>query len=169
MNELRIYPDPVLRGKAKKVENFDSQRIEYITNIMENIIKEYKAIGLAAPQIGILEQIIVIDSGTEYIKLINPELIETKDKEVLEEGCLCLPDIEIAIERAKFVVVKGIDQYGEKKIIEANDLVARALQHEIEHLNGILIIDKLPPVERVKFDMEWKGGEYEKRNPSRVL
>lgn len=169
MNELRIYPDPVLRNKAKRVENFSFERINYITKIMEKIMKEHKAIGLAAPQIGILEQIVVVDADDGYIKLINPEIIEYRGETTMEEGCLSFPGVEIEITRPDFVAAKGIDEYGERKIIEANDLVARVLLHEIDHLNGVLIIDKLTPAERIKFHMQWRREEYEKRNPSRVL
>lgn len=169
MNELKIYPDPVLRDKARRVENLCTERIEYIIKIMEKIIIEHKAVGLAAPQIGVLEQIIVVDSGNGYIKLINPEIIDHKGEEAMEEGCLSFPEVEIEIRRPNFVIVKGINEHGKKKTIEANDLVARAILHEIDHLNGVLIIDSLSPIERIKFDMNWRRGEYEKRHPSRIL
>ncbi|MBI4722249.1 MAG: peptide deformylase [Candidatus Stahlbacteria bacterium] len=168
MNRLRIYPDPALRTNAKRVEDFDTRRLDYIIGMMEKIIKEHKAAGLAANQIGVIEQIIII-SVEEEIILINPEIIEYKGKETKEEGCISLPETDVEIERSTFVVVKGVDERGERKIIEANDLVARALLHEIDHLNGVLIIDKLSPIKRVQFDMQWKRGENEKGNSSRVF
>ncbi|MCK4307423.1 peptide deformylase [candidate division WOR-3 bacterium] len=169
MNELRIYPDPVLRDKAKLVEDFDSERLDYITKIMKKVIEEQEAVGLAAPQIGVLERIVVVNVDNEPMELINPEIVEYKGKDTIEEGCLSLPGVEIPIERPNFVIVKGFNADGEKKIIEASDLLAKVFQHEIDHLNGVLIIDKLSPIDRVKFDIDWKGGEYEKKHPSTVL
>ncbi len=168
MNELRIYPNPVLRDKSKLVENFKEERLVYITDIMKKIIEENVAIGLAAPQIGVLERIIVVNVDNEPMEVINPEIIEYKGKDTIEEGCLCLPEVEISVERPSFVVVKGFNTNGEKMVIKASDLLAKVFQHEIDHLNGVLIIDKLSPIERIKFDMDWKRGKYEKRHSSKI-
>ncbi|MDI6839609.1 MAG: peptide deformylase [bacterium] len=169
MNELRIYPDPILRNKAREIKDFDPEKLQYVIQIMEEVIKEHEAVGIAAPQIGILEQIILANRGDGCISIINPKIVESKGNDILEEGCLSLPGVGIEITRPNFVVIKGIDEYGKEKIIQATDLLARVLQHEIDHLNGILIIDKLSPVERVKFDIGWRRREYEKRPPSRIL
>ncbi len=169
MNELRIYPAPVLRDKSKPVEDFDSERLDYITRIMKKVIEEQVAVGLAAPQIGVLERIVVVNVNAAPMELINPEIVEYKGKDTIEEGCLSLPGVEIPIERPNFVIVRGFNTEGEKKIIEASDLLAKVFQHEIDHLNGVLIIDKLSPINRVKFDIDWKRGEYEKKHPSTVL
>jgi len=169
MNEIRIYPDPVLRDKSKPVENFESDRLRYTTDIMKKTMEEQDAVGLAAPQIGVLERIVIVNIGDGPIELINPEITEQGGKDILEEGCLSLPGVEFPIERPNFVIVQGLNVDGERKIIEATDLLAKVFQHEIDHLNGVLIIDKLSPVERVKFDMDWERGKYEKGHPSTVL
>jgi peptide deformylase len=159
MSKLRIYPDPALRDKAQAIDNFSPDRMNHIVKIMdgmERVIAENEAVGLAANQIGVLEQIIVVTSENGHIRIINPQIIEQQGKDVMIEGCLSIPEIEVEVPRSSFVVVKGIDEHGDEKIIEATDLLARALQHEIDHLHGILIVDKMPPADRVKFEMNWK-------------
>ncbi len=169
MPELRIYPDPILRDKALLVKDFDSEKLSYAIKLMQNILKEQEAVGIAAPQIGILEQIVVAYVEEEILALINPRVVEYKGEDTLEEGCLSLPGVEFEIKRPNFVVVGGFDEQGKEKTIEATNLLARVFQHEIDHLKGVLIIDKLNPTERIKFDMQWERGEYEKKHPSKIL
>jgi len=169
MTNLRIYPDPILRDKALLIEDFDSDRLHYVVQLMANVIKEREAVGIAAPQLGILEQIVLANVEKESVSLINPNIIDQRGNDTLEEGCLSIPGVEIEITRPNFVVVEGFDEQGQKKVIETTNLLAIVIQHEIDHLHGILIIDKLNPVDRVRFDISWRRGEYEKGHPSRVL
>ena len=166
---IRIYPDPVLREKAKEIKEFDTEHLDYIIQIMENIIKKYDAVGLAANQLGIMEQLIVTNVDNNPLIVINPQIVSARGEENLEEGCLSLPGIEFTITHHKFITVKGSNKYSEPQTIEADGLLAKVLEHEIDHLNGILIIDKLKPAERLDFEMQWKRGDYEKKHPSRVL
>jgi peptide deformylase len=159
MSKLRIYPDPALRNKAQVIDDFSPDKTDHLIKIMdgmERVIAENEAVGLAANQIGVLEQIVVAISEDGCVRIVNPQIVEQEGKEVMIEGCLSVPETEVEIPRSAFVVVKGVDEHGNEKIIEATDLLARALQHEIDHLNGILIIDKMPPTDRVKFEMNWK-------------
>ena len=166
---IRIYPDPVLREKAKEIKEFDTEHLDYIITAMQEVIKKHDAVGLAANQIGIMEQLIVINVGNGSTAIINPEIITKDGEEQQEEGCLSLPGVEFEMLHPKFMLVKGFDKYGEPQNIEATGLLAKVLEHEIDHLNGILIIDKLSPSERLDFEIKWKRGDYEKKAPSRVL
>ena len=108
-----------------------------------------RGIGLAASQVGINRQLAVIDVGDKrLIKLINPKVVESNGAEIMEEGCLSIPNVYIHIKRARRVKIKSIDENGREYNLEATGLLARALLHEIDHLNGRLIIDYLNPIKR---------------------
>jgi len=160
--ELRIYPDPVLRGKASPVKNIDDKIRKLIADMAETMYAS-EGVGLAAPQIGSLSQIVTVDIGEGLISLINPRIVEYEGKDVMEEGCLSLPDIRLEVERYKRVLVEGVDDDGKEVSIEAEDLLARVFQHEIDHLQGILIIDKIPPVQRQLIRSKLKKLEKETR------
>ena len=110
---------------------------------MMETMYENDGVGLAAPQIGILRQLIVIDIGDGPIKLINPEITEKDGEEIDVEGCLSVPRRAGTVSRPEWVKVKYLDEFGEEKIVEASGLLARAFCHEIDHLNGILFTDKM--------------------------
>jgi len=108
-----------------------------------------KGVGLAAPQIGVLKRAIVVDAGEGLIELINPEILETSGKETDLEGCLSIPGVLGEVERAADVVVRGLNREGREVKVEANGFCARALQHEIDHLDGILFIDRAVKIRKV--------------------
>ena len=142
--KIRKVGDPVLRSKAKEVVKLNAQVIDLLDNMAETMYKAPGA-GLAAPQVGVLQRIIVVDVNDEngLIELINPEIIRTSEEQtVLEEGCLSIPAAAYNVIRARQVKVKGLDRKGREVIIEAEGYLARALQHEIDHLDGVLLIDK---------------------------
>ncbi len=142
--KIRKVGDPVLRSKAKEVVKLNAQVIDLLDNMAETMYKAPGA-GLAAPQVGVLQRIIVVDVNDEngLIELINPEIIRTSEEQtVLEEGCLSIPGAAYNVIRARQVKVKGLDRKGQEIIIEAEGYLARALQHEIDHLDGVLLIDK---------------------------
>ncbi|MCG8515119.1 MAG: peptide deformylase [Halanaerobiales bacterium] len=142
--KIRKVGDPVLRSKAKEVVKLNAQVIDLLDNMAETMYKAPGA-GLAAPQVGVLQRIIVVDVNDEngLIELINPEIIRTSEEQtVLEEGCLSIPGAAYNVIRARQVKVKGLDRKGREIIIEAEGYLARALQHEIDHLDGVLLIDK---------------------------
>jgi len=151
MKKLRIrhLGDPVLHKKARRVEKITSRTRETVQAMWETMY-EADGVGLAAPQVGILRRIIVIDTREENEKyaLINPEIVWTnEEKTVLSEGCLSLPGVEGEVLRPSKVRVVASDPDGRKIEIIGTNLLAKALQHEIDHLNGILFIDRVSPEE----------------------
>ncbi len=154
MLNLRIYPDPVLRQKCEEVN--PEGDLNLIFERMEEIMKEKEGVGFSAPQIGILKRLIVVKMNDEFIRLVNPEIIEGEGEEICEEGCLSLPDVYLEIKRYQRVKVRGFTPEGVEREIIAEGLSARAFQHEIDHLNGILIIDRIPTEEKIDILMTYK-------------
>ena len=140
--KVRLYGDSVLRKKCQEVEEINKKIRELLDNMAETMYRN-KGVGLAAPQVGVLKRAIVVDIGEGLTALANPKILWRQGKEIAPEGCLSLPGIFLDIKRSQEVVVEGIDKDGETQQIGAADLFARALQHEIDHLNGILIIDHI--------------------------
>lgn len=133
--------DAMLRKRSKEVPKITPNVLKLIDNMLETMY-EANGVGLAAPQVGVLKRVIVIDVGEGPVKLINPEVIASSGSQTDPEGCLSCPGMAGDVKRAKKVTVKGLLPSGEETIIEAEEFFARALQHEIDHLNGILFIDK---------------------------
>ena len=140
---LRLYGDSILKRKSKEIEKMDKD-IERLIYNMSKIMYKNKGIGLAAPQVGILKKVIIADIGEGLVSFVNPKLLWKQGKEFMSEGCLSFPGINFAIKRSKEVIMEGIDKKGEFVQIGAQNLFARVLQHEIDHLDGILIIDRVP-------------------------
>ncbi len=143
---LRILtdPDPVLRKKCVEVIDPKDAFIQRLISNMHDSLEKYKGIGLAAPQLGVNKRVILVKLWREEYILINPRLTSvSREKEMGEEGCLSLPGVFLNLERSKRVRVKALDQNGKKVRIKAKGLLARVLQHEIDHLDGILIKDRL--------------------------
>ncbi|MCC5911968.1 MAG: peptide deformylase [Clostridiaceae bacterium] len=139
---IRKDNDPILRKVSKPAEKIDS-KIHILLDDMTETMHHADGVGLAAPQIGILKRAIVIDIGEGLIELINPEIIEQSGKQCDVEGCLSLPGESGNVVRPEKVVVKGLNRKGDEVTVEAWDLLARVLCHEIDHLNGILFTDKI--------------------------
>ncbi len=147
--ELRVNEDPVLRRKSVEVRKFDFSLSSLTENMFETMYESH-GIGLAAPQIGILQRIIVIDieevdPDFPPLALVNPKITEFSGEELGEEGCLSLPDFRAIVRRATEVSVDAKSIDGKSVIFSAQGLMARVLQHEIDHLDGILITDRLLP------------------------
>lgn len=138
--QLKIYPDSVLRQKAYPVLKINGDLHDLIEN-MAGIMYENEGIGLAAPQAGVLKRIIITDIGEGLQVLINPIILFTDREGWLEEGCLSLPDVRVNIYRKQTILVTGIDATEKLVELEADDLLARVIQHEMDHLNGVLITD----------------------------
>lgn len=139
--------DPVLRETAKPVKAINDSILRLLDNLRDTL-HEYDGVGLAAPQIGVSKRVIVVDNGEEYYELINPEIIKSEGREKAIEGCLSIPHLNGKVKRAARVTVKGLNREGEEQYIEANGLLARAFQHEIDHLDGILFVDRAEWVAR---------------------
>lgn len=141
LRNIRINEDPILRKISKVVKNID-ERTQILIDDMLDTMYESNGVGLAAPQVGILKRVVVIDIGDGPIILINPEIVETNGEVKDVEGCLSLPGKQGNVIRPKYVKVKAEDRDGNSIEIQGDDLLARALCHEIDHLNGILYTDK---------------------------
>ena len=146
IRNLRYEDDEILRKKSREVEVIDDKIKELARDMMDTMHK-YDGVGLAAPQVGILKRVIVIDlyeKDTQYT-IINPEIISEKGEQCVDEGCLSFPNKFGKVKRPKEVVVVGLDLDGKKIKIKAKDLLAQALAHEIDHLNGIVFTTRVEP------------------------
>ena len=146
------YPDPVLAKKGAAVTEFGPELAQFVEEMWASMYAA-RGIGLAAPQIGVSKRITVIDVSfkeqpDEKLVLINPEIVEREGKQFEEEGCLSLPEIREKVQRAARVKVRAQDVNGTFFEAEGEDLLARAMQHEIDHLDGVLFIDRLSPLKR---------------------
>ncbi|MBD7910397.1 MULTISPECIES: peptide deformylase [Clostridium] len=144
IRNIRINGDEILRKKSKKVDKIDKRLLELINDMIETMYKA-DGVGLAAPQVGILKRLFVIDvyDGEGPMVFINPEILETKGTQDGEEGCLSVPGVNENVVRPNYVKVKAINEKGEEFILEGEELLARAICHENEHLDGVLFIDHL--------------------------
>ncbi|HOP53378.1 MAG: peptide deformylase [Bacillota bacterium] len=143
---IRKVGDDVLRQVAKPVDKITKKRKKLIKDMIETMY-DADGIGLAAPQIGVSERIIVVDVGEGPFALINPEIKEASGSEIDVEGCLSIPGVRNYVKRNANVVVDALDEDGKPVRIDAEGLLARCLQHEIDHLNGVLFTDKIEQVE----------------------
>ncbi|WP_125153790.1 peptide deformylase [Clostridium rectalis] len=148
IRNVRKYGDELLRKKSRKVEKIDERILTLLDDMLETMY-ENNGVGLAGPQVGILKRLVVIDIGQGPIFLINPEIVETHGAYIDEEGCLSIPGEQGAVERPYKVKVKALNRKGEEVILEGEELLARAFCHEIDHLNGILFVDKIIESEEV--------------------
>lgn len=164
------YPNPILRQKSTKVESFDESLHTLLDDMYETMI-ESGGVGLAAIQVGIAKQILVInlprdEDKQQYkedlLEVINPTFLTQEDDIEWEEGCLSVPEFYENVKRFNKVSIAYKDRFGNDKILQAEGFLAVALQHEIDHLNGILFVDKLPILRRKKFEKELKKLKNQK-------
>ena len=148
---IRTLPDPVLKQKAKRVRTIDGSIKKLIGAMIETMHSEPGRVGLAAPQIGVPLRVIVIGIPEEEdIAIINPEIVRRRGERLIDEGCLSVPGYLGQIKRAESITVKGRDQDGKEIRIKAEGLLAQALEHEIDHLNGVLYLDHLESLEQLR-------------------
>lgn len=147
--QVVVTPEEVLRNRAVPVKNINAGVIRVLDN-MRDTMYAFDGVGLAAPQIGVSKRMIVIDTGNNLIELINPNITSMEGEQIGSEGCLSLPGVVGLVSRAQKVCVTGLNRNGEEVEIEASDLLARAFQHEIDHLDGILFTDKATEIRREK-------------------
>lgn len=146
--EIRKFGDPVLRERAPETERVTELHRRLIADMLETM-REAPGVGLAAPQVGVLERIFVWEVEEAHGAIVNPVVVERSSEKVEEEeGCLSLPGLYYPVERAEKMVVSGLDADGEPMKLEAEGLLARVCQHEIDHLDGVLFIDRLGPDDR---------------------
>ena len=141
---IRRFGDPVLKSRAARVDRFDDALLDQIDR-MASLMHDALGIGLAAPQIGVSQQLLVYRVGPDgpVVTLVNPEIEWTSDDgECAEEGCLSIPGILVDVDRPVHVRVRAQDETGDARVVEASGLEARVIQHEMDHLNGVLILDR---------------------------
>lgn len=158
--EIRKYPEDVLKKKALPVTTYDDALQTLIDDMVETMYAA-PGVGLAAPQVGVSRRLAVIDISSKdnavpLIVLINPVIMESEGSVEFEEGCLSLPDYTAQIKRAERLFVKALDRHGNETEFEAEGLLAIALQHEIDHLDGLLLIDRISPLKREFFKKRHK-------------
>lgn len=144
IRNIRKKGEEVLRKKSKIVENIDNRTLTLIEDMIDTMY-EADGVGLAAPQVGILKRIFVIDvyDGEGTRVFINPEILESSGSQIGEEGCLSAPGEFGEVERPNYVKVKALNENGEEFVLEAQELLARAIFHEYDHLDGIIFLDKV--------------------------
>ena len=150
--QIRQYPDPILRMEAREVDEID-ESVTGLVERMRGLMSEARGVGLAAPQLGILRRVLVYQTGEEepFVALVNPRVVEAGDESVGDdEGCLSLgaATVIVEVERPSTIVVEARTPEGEELRIEAEGLEARVIQHEIDHLDGVLILDRTSPEQR---------------------
>jgi peptide deformylase len=145
---IRTYGDPVLKTKAAAVADIDGKVARLVDDMFDTLYTSDAGIGLAAPQIGVQKQIFVWDMDDEPMVVINPEIVESSGEWVYDEGCLSIPGLYVEMVRPKVVLMRGLDLDGNTVEIEADELAARLFQHELDHLNGVLMFDRMTPDQR---------------------
>lgn len=159
VRKIRILPDAVLRQKARKVPKIDKSIQRLIDDMIETM-RSVSGVGLAAPQVGVPLKVAVIEiPGDEVVVLVNPEILKTEGERIIGEACLSIPGYQGEVKRSVWVKVKAQDRRGQKIRLKGEDLLAQALEHEIDHLNGILYVDRLDGPDKLQksvpdFDQE---------------
>ena len=166
VQDIVIYPDKRLKLISKEVTSFDKELHTLLDDMYDTMISR-KGVGLAAIQIGVAQRVLIINlpeddsddvvlNREDTLEIVNPIFIQKEGSCKHQEGCLSIPGVYEDIERAEYIVLEYQNRYGEKQTIENNDFLAIALQHEIDHLDGKVFIEKLSFIKRKKFEKEWK-------------
>lgn len=160
--EVLCFPDDRLRTVAKPIEHFDENLQTLIDDMFETMYQD-EGIGLAATQVDQHVRLIVMDiegDKTNQLVFINPEIVESNGETGIEEGCLSVPDYRALVPRKEFVTIKALNRHGEEFTLEADELLAICIQHEMDHLNGVLFVDYLSPLKRQR--VQRKLEKYKK-------
>jgi peptide deformylase len=145
--EIRLFGDPVLRQRAPEVTELDGDLARLVDTMIETM-HEAQGVGLAAPQVGVQKRLYTYDVGEGPGVIVNPEIVDASGEWVYDEGCLSVPGLSFEIVRPKLVTVRGIDLDGNEVVIEGDELMGRLIQHEIDHLDGVLLLDRLEKAAR---------------------
>jgi peptide deformylase len=155
LRDIHLLGSPVLRQRSAEVRTVDDEVRALVTDLFETMDFS-KGVGLAANQVGIARRVAVVGVEERRYALINPVIVERTGTVKDEEGCLSIPEIYGDVERVARVVVEALDEHGEKQRIEGSELLGRALQHEIDHLDGILFLDRVGPIKRRFLIRQWE-------------
>ena len=172
VREVIVYPNKILKQKSKEVTEFNEELHELLDDMYDTMVAK-NGVGLAAIQIAVPKRVLIINIPIEEqdgaqpkentLEVINPVFLEMDGKTKYQEGCLSVPGFYEDVERFKYVKVKYQDRYGKEHILEDDDFLAIALQHEFDHLEGHLFIEKLSILKRKKFEKEWKKRQNKKK------
>jgi peptide deformylase len=157
--KIRTYGDPVLKTQAAAVDNVDGRVIRLVDEMFDTLVDCGNGLALAAPQVGVQKRVVVWDFGEDPLAIVNPEIIESDGEWSYDEGCLSIPGLYVEMLRPKQVLVRGVSLDGEIIEIEADELEARMFQHEIDHLNGVLMFDRLEGDQRKAAMREYRRIE----------
>jgi peptide deformylase len=153
---IRTYGDPVLKSKAAEVADINGKIARLVDDMFETLYESESGIALAAPQIGVQKQIFVWEIDDEPMAMINPQIVESSGEWVYDEGCLSIPGLYVEMLRPNNVLVRGFTVDGEEIEIEAGELMGRMFQHEIDHLHGVLMFDRMTPEQRKEAMREYR-------------
>jgi len=153
---IRTYGDPVLKTPAAAVGEIDGKIARLVDEMFDTLYSSENGLGLAAPQVGVQKQIFVWEMDEEPMTIINPEIVESRGEWVYDEGCLSIPGLYVEIARPNEVLMRGLDLDGNEIEIEADELMGRLFQHELDHLNGVLMFDRMQPEQRKEALQEYR-------------
>ena len=163
--QIRTFGDPVLASQAAAVTDIDAKVVRIVEEMFDTLYDSDSGIGLAAPQVGIQRQIFVWDMDDEPMVILNPTITESDGEWVYDEGCLSIPGLYVEMLRPKEILLEAVDLGGNTIQIEADELLARLFQHELDHLNGVLMFERMTPDQREEALAEYKriadGGTSE--------
>jgi peptide deformylase len=158
---IRVFPDPVLKEKAAPVEGVTAEVSAFIDDLLETMRCSPGGVGIAAPQVGNLQRIVIVDVSNHrrgsqeqnhgLLVLVNPEILAMGGKQVVREGCMSIPDYTANVQRAQWVLVDSLDRNGNRRIVESLGFEAVAIQHEMDHLDGVLFIDRVVSIKNDLF------------------
>ena len=154
--QIRTYGDPVLKTKAAEVADINGKIASLVDDMYETLYDSDSGIALAAPQIGVQKQIFVWDVDDEKMAIINPQIVESSGEWVYDEGCLSIPGLYVEMLRPNHVLMRGFTIDGDEIEIEASELMGRLFQHEIDHLHGVLMFDRMTPEQRKEAMQEYR-------------
>jgi peptide deformylase len=154
--QIRTFGDPVLKTKASPVTEIDGKVARLVDNMFDSLYSTDTGVALAAPQIGVQKQIVVWDIDDEPMAIINPIIVESDGEFVYTEGCLSIPELYVDILRPNHVLVRGVTLDGNEVEMEADEFMGRMFQHEIDHLNGVLMFDRMTPDQRKEAMAEYR-------------
>jgi peptide deformylase len=153
---IRTFGDPVLKTKAAAVTEIDGKIARLVDDMFDTLYDSDAGIGLAAPQVGVQKQIFVWEIDEQPMVIINPEIVESRGEWVYDEGCLSIPGLYVEMLRPDEVLMRGLDLDGNTIEIEASELAGRLFQHELDHLNGVLMFDRMAPEQRKEAMAEYR-------------
>jgi peptide deformylase len=157
--KIRTFGDPVLKTPASTVDDVDGKIIRLVDDMFDTLGDSDNGLALTAPQIGVRKQVVVWDFGEDPLAIVNPEIVESDGEWVYDEGCLSIPGLYVEMMRPKQVLVRGVSLDGEVIEIEADELEARMFQHEIDHLQGVLMFDRMTSDQRKEALVEYRRLE----------